>query len=291
VRRYLGVGLATLGVAVGVFASTAALVSWPSDRTSWWLVFIAVAFISILAGGFANSLSFRDIRSLDRRRNAAVADYLSLRSHLIPLLLEAVDDVLDRRLASLQCLVAPTVPTASACDAPKVYVFMKVDGLHRIVSSTVPASATVRKLALQHDEGVVGFTYDRKAITLTQLSVDHEGEVFNRYGESIGKQRKLRPENLEKCDVGVKWIYAAPIFTSMKHAPWVDQVLGILTVDSLSDEGGKAFEKEAFQTAIDDLSSEVGAYLVALEALRAASTGATSPGANPRMQPTGSAGG
>jgi hypothetical protein len=147
-----------------------------------------------------------------------------------------------------------------------VFVFTPIGGVHRILASTVEASATVRTIALEHDEGIVGFTFDLKAPVVASIE-GAIGGISSRSHEVIGEQRSLRETNRHKVDPNLKWIYATPIFDAPPGVPYSDKVIGILSVDSSSESAGQRFFEQSFQKDIEAIASNVAPYLAVLQQL------------------------
>ena len=219
--------------------------------------FVGEVFVCLMVAFLINVIAFLNLRGAKRARVFAESRSRELRTHLADPLSRGLDSVLARARESLKEFFSGS--------EPPLYVFSEIEECHRVLASTVPKTAVVRHLALAHDEGVVGFTADRKAVTVTQISrTDHTGQVFNKLREPIGVHRTLSPANLEKCDTALNWIYASPIFDSSPTAQWSDRVLGVLTLDGLEAATNEVAYGARFQAAMDAIAAEAAPYVAAL---------------------------
>lgn len=101
----------------------------------------------------------------------------------------------------------------------------------------------------------------------TTLKNPGQSDVYNRSGQVVGQRGKIQEINRAKTVVGAKWIYARPIFEKSGANPWSKQVVGVLMVHSMADDGDSLFKNSEFQVQMDSFASDVAPYLDALYTL------------------------
>jgi len=257
-RGHNGTAIAVLGTAVVTYFTLYSALGIRAEGLPPFLAITGLISLSLLISLLINYGSFWSLREAHEERRRIETLYETLDSRIRPLLLTGMEDTLRRRVKELPW-IKNGIPL-------KFFVFTEIDGLYKVVGSTVEHDAQVRRLELEPDEGVVGFTVDRKISGLAQIT-EGKGNVFDRAGRVIGQQRRLREVNTWKVDADLKWIYTIPIFEKLPGTPWSNRIVGVLTVDSSDDQGDHIFRDRHFQDAIDMVSSDVSPYLDVLQSV------------------------
>ena len=91
--------------------------------------------------------------------------------------------------------------------------------------------------------------------------------VFDQYGQVLGEVPWRRPAGHLSTSVDAKWMYYRPIFEKSAANPWSDQVVGLITVHSTSDDADSLFKTAEFQQQVDSIATEVSPYLDAIQVL------------------------
>jgi hypothetical protein len=180
------------------------------------------------------------------------------------LLFGGLEDTLRRRTNSLPATLSGQLGYEKNL---KFYVFAQIGGRHRVIASTVDTAAPVRRIALELDRGIVGFAFNHKMAILAD-SLYERRTIYDRYVKSIGQQQAIDASTLEKCDIAVQCIYAAPIFESTPDVPWSDKVIGVLTVDSTQEEDAELFQNLTFQKEVEEIAADVAPYLAVFEEIK-----------------------
>lgn len=269
-RRYLPLLIST--AAAGALALIAFL-QWkgteiPSAGTIKWITLLGFSLLSIIIAAAANAPNFIQLqKEAGEKREAEEAEkkYSELRERLNPLWADGLDNLLRNRLRHI---VREYGNEPAGADL-RIYVFARVTAHYQVVASTIERTNPVRRMELLHSEGIIGFTIDREVpvIARSLMATEDGGEVYNLRGEKIGAQPMLAAHNLEKCDWRQKWIFSEPIFEQNPDRPWVNEVLGVLTLDVREEEGRELFLKEEFQREVHFLAADTASYLRALPAL------------------------
>lgn len=196
-------------------------------------------------------------KTAERNKVRAENLYNNLGGRLRPLLLQGLEEML-KRIANA---ISERLSDELDGENPSFFIFMKADTDRWVVAaSNVDKAALVRRIALSDDEGIVGFTSNVRARLLANGPVSQE--LFDhRDNRNLGKQTPLRPDNLAKCDRGVAWIFAEPIFVTVEGKPWDQTVIGVLTVDSKNENGNEFFRQAAFVELVDAISEAASPYL------------------------------
>lgn len=254
-RLYGGITLAVIGSSLVVFLHVESVYPLPDSPYKWFVAF-AYLILAVLAGMALNALPFLDIKNIEQARREAEDLYDTINHRVTPLLWNGIEDVLRRKVPAY----LDSLDANERCL--QFYVLAEINALLRIVGSTVDAYQPVRKIALTHHEGVVGFAIDRGAIVVAERLP--AGKIWNVAGKEIGVQRPLEAHNLEKCDPAVKWIYAMPIF---ERSITSDTIVGVFTVDSTAEVGKELFMKQSFQSQVSAFASDVAPYLEAYKSI------------------------
>lgn len=253
-----GIVISVIGTSVIAYMTFYSILGLPPEGSGKVLAIIGLVTLSIVVSCATNYIAFDRLRGTEKRLSETETLYRTLESRIRALVLTGLEDVLKIRVRDPQ-LPKDKLPL-------KFYVFTEIDGLYRVVASTVERDAQVRRLELEPDEGVVGVTVENKISGLARIS-DGEGDVFDRSGRVITQQRRLRDVNAGKVDVDLKWIYTLPIFEKSQDTPWSNRIIGVLTVDSSDDQGGNLFKDVNFQAAVEAIASDVSPYIDVLQSL------------------------
>lgn len=268
----VGIICSILGAAAAFYLSLVTVLELPPAGAARWLAITGLAALSILGALLINGVSVQDFRKLSQDLRETSNLYRTLTSRLSPLLYGGIEDVLQRRVKSLE------LP-----QGLNFSVYAPIRGVHRLVASTFQQSAPIRQIELEPDEGFTGFIMNRQvpafALAAWQVKPPSTGEdpsaggglrdVFDRSGRLIGRATPLREVNKGKIDVGEKWVYGRPIFERSAATPWSNRVVGLLLVHSGADNGDLLFKDGAFQSSVDSLASDVAPYLDVLQTLLA----------------------
>ncbi|HEV7905187.1 MAG TPA: hypothetical protein VGO96_15205 [Pyrinomonadaceae bacterium] len=236
----------------------------PANGLARWLIIFALSIISLIIAMIVNYGAFSSVRQATLSERNAEQLYLSVQDRLIPLLLEGLEDTLHRRINSLPAYLSNQVGYEKNL---KFYVFAQVEGYHRIIASTDDAAASVRKIALELDEGLVGYAYNHK-VSIFADSLIECSTIYDRYFKSIGQPQAIDHSTLEKCDIAVQCVYTMPIYENKRSAPWSNNVIGVLTVDSTQRNDDKLFLSNAFQKEVEEIAADITPYLAVFEELK-----------------------
>ncbi len=249
-----------LGATIAFYLAIITLVTLPAEGAPRWFMVAGVTGLSLIAGLIINSGSMQDFRRVSRDHRETSNLYNTLTSRLNPLLCDGIEDVLQRRIKDVDLLKGLQLSASTP-----------IDGLYRVVGSSLPLGATFRQRVVEPNEGLVGFVGAQQIAGYTQISLSKPGQndVYDRSGRVIGQTRPMRDVNRAKNVVGTKWIYGRPIFEKSGVNPWSNKVVGVLVVHSTSDDADSLFRNVEFQVQMDSLASDVAPYLDALQMLMA----------------------
>lgn len=199
----------------------------------------------------------------------ATKEHDALKDRLAPTLFAGMEEIVDRwstfLLPGLQLDGDIEVDEALQLE---LHVFLRIDGHYRIVASSAEAYSNVRRLKLAENEGLIPLVFARNTAVVARLEDDFRAKLLNPHGREIADQPPLRDSNAEKCNPDVRWIYATPIFDTLKHRPWSDRCLGVLSVDGLHSASGDIFLKPEFRDLVEAVALQLAPYLSACESLR-----------------------
>ena len=256
--------LAVAGTTTGLFFTIWSNISDTTKNQSYWWVLFAIMVVSLASALAVNALSIRDIRNARKESQAARTRYENLRKHLAPPLTEGLDNLLRKS-------VERVISTAKGGVAEKdvgIFVFVFLRDRYRVVSSTLPSPATTRRIALTKDEGVVGLASQEGVPIIAELLPDRKGKVTYASGNAIAVEpRALSPENLEKVDSSLKWIFAVPICANKAGEIANHDVLGVLSIDCSNDTGGQLFHNREFQNIVEELATQLIPHIQAMKIL------------------------
>jgi hypothetical protein len=259
-RVPIGIVGSVLGATIAFYLAIITLVTLPAEGVPRWFMVAGVTALSLVAGLIINSGSMQDFRRVSQGEREASNLYNTLTSRLNPLLCGGIEDVLQRRIKDVDLL-----------KGLQMNVFAPIDGLYRVVGSTLPPGATFRQLVHEPNEGLSGFVATRQiaGYTRTTYSDPGQSDVYDRSGLVIGQRTPTREVNRGKTVVGGKWIYGRPIFEKSGAIPWSNKVVGVLTVNATADDADSLFRNTDFQSQMDSLASDISPYLDALQMLTA----------------------
>lgn len=251
--------LSISGTAIVTAVAIGKLIDWPQQAATKALVLIGLVSISLLVSLLINAVTVREMA----QRRKAQETHARLLVEVLPSIITGLEQEL---LQEIDLLKGELVAWKMGEACLRWYVFAEIQGNHRIIASTVESTAQVRRIELEHHEGVVGFAHDQRMSLIA--NVPNGGEITTRHGARLGEQRPLSASNLAKAYRDVIWILATPIFASSAISPWTNEVLGVLTVDCSMASGGELFLKSDFHERVDAITNRIAPYLSAFDAAR-----------------------
>lgn len=256
--------LAVGGTTIGLFFTIWSNISDTTKNQSYGLVLFAIVVVSLLCGLAVNALSIRDIRNARKERQVARNEYESLRKHLASPLTEGLDNLLRK---SVERIISSAKGGVADKDV-SIFVFVFLRERFRVVSSTLPLPATARRIALTKEEGVVGLASQVSVPIIAEILPDRTGKVTYASGSNVAAEpRALSPENLEKANSSLKWIFAVPICANKEGEVAKHEVLGVLSIDCLNKAGGTLFHDSDFQNAVEELADQLIPHIQAMKIL------------------------
>jgi hypothetical protein len=263
IRRYGGLATATFGAVALAFLSFWDVLV-PPDHLPETLSIVGLATLAIVAG----LLTMMPAILAAKEQSIESAQHRALRRRLLPILYAGMEEVVDRWAEFL----LPGVQLNKRINVDpelelELHVFLKIDGYYRIVSSSVQESASVRRLELAEDEGMVHMVYSRNTAVVAQVQSDYSAKLYSRNGQAIADQPSLTPKNADKCNPDLKWIYATPIFAKRSTHPYSNETLGVLTVDGLQSMSDNLFFKADFRELVESIALQLAPYVSAFNSL------------------------
>lgn len=263
-RPYGGVALTTIGAAG--LAYIALLDYFKPDNVHLPAVsYLGLITLAFIAGIVTNLPAIISAHSSSAERT----QHELLKEQLAPTLYAGMEELVDRWSEYL-------LPGAQLHDENiqiderlqiELHVFLRINGHYRIVASSTGPHASVRHLKLSDNEGLVHLVYKRKTAVLARIEPDFNAKLLTRHGREFSDQPPLLDANAEKCNPALNWIYATPIRNNLKHQPWSDDTLGVLTVDGLHSSSGDLFLRDAFCDLVEGLALQLAPYVYACAAL------------------------
>lgn len=263
-RDYVGVALATLGATILAFVAFWELFRSDNDPLSW-LAILGMGTLSVITGILSTLPAILSAQASSSARK----EHDALKDRLAPTLFAGMEEIVDRwstfLLPGLQLDADIEVDDGLQLE---LHVFLRIDGHYRIVASSAEPYSNVRRLKLAENEGLIHLVFARNTAVVARLEEDFRAKLLNPHGKEIADQPPLRDTNAEKCNPDVRWIYATPIFDTLKHRPWSDRCLGVLSVDGLHSASGNIFLKPEFRDLVEAVALQLAPYLSACESLR-----------------------
>lgn len=246
--------VATILTSVPVYIAILTIIDdLPENDTQRLWIYIGVLLFSVIVAGGSNYFAFLSRRESEKQAKKAEENIRAIRERLRPILIEPLDAELARSAKSLRDI--------SNGQRLEFYVFAFVDCRWRVLASTKDSSSVVRRIALDQDEGVIGLTAQNESPIVVEIRDGGKGKVFNRHNEVVAEQRELSPDNRSKTDTGIDYIAATPVFVKNVSEPYDKTIIGVLSVDCYTKEGGVPVPSHAFQEQLDAEAIKVSPYL------------------------------
>ena len=251
---------AVLGASVLAFVAILSLFDdIPDVKWQRNLIYLAIAVLSIAISAITNLGSILSQKRAQDDTKQSTQIFETVSGKLRPILIETLDNELRRYLSS--------APDDIAKAGLNYYVFVFVEDYWRVLASSKDSSAVSRRIALTHDEGVIGVTAVRASPVFVEITKDGKGKVSSRQEQESGEQRVLTDDNRSKTDINLRWITATPIFVMSQGRPYDNRVIGVLSADSNSESDNSLMQSIEFQKWFDQLAMNVSSYIAVFDVM------------------------
>ncbi len=246
----VGIICSVLGATIAFYLAIISLVTLPTDVTARWFAIAGITALSLVAGLLINGMSMQDYFKVSRAYN-------TLMSRLSPLLYSGIEDVLHRRIETLNVGRALNLGVA----AP-------INGFYRVVGATYPADHPMRQNSVKFGEGLHWYFADRKKAGYMSRFPGGPRKLFDLDGQELEfRPAGGRPAGVLAHSGDAKWRYYKPIFEKSTATPWSNRVVGVINVNSTADDADNLFKTAEFQQQVNSIASEVSPYLDAMQVL------------------------